>query len=117
MTYTGLVATTTGLLPPLDIEMEARHPFNVVEGVDLAAAKEAAMKDSFFQELITDEPNRLVVLNAGDHGGYTFWINKTLGDQTLTLTNDKRGWAVQTPEYLAWTLKMANTLRLDDSTK
>jgi hypothetical protein len=85
----------------------------VIEALDLAAAKQEAMKKKGFKEVVTDGDTRLVVLNdSSGSDEYTFWINKQLGDQTFTLTTDGRGWVPGTSEHLNWAMKIADSVRL-----
>ena len=89
----------------------------VVEQVDLAAAKTEATKKDTFKEIVTDEPNRLVILvDSYGTDEYLFWINKTLGTKDFTFTNEGRGWTPSTKIQLDWALKMADSIRLDEET-
>ena len=87
----------------------------VIEQVDLATAKSDVMAKEGFKKIVTDEPDRLVVL-VDSYGTeeYQFWINKTLGEVEFTFTNEGRGWTPSTEFQLEWALKMADSIRLND---
>ena len=101
------------------VDLQIAYPYvvqiKVVEQLDLAAAKAEVSKKDSFKEIVTDEPNRLVVLvDSYGTDEYQFWINKTLGTTDFTFTNYERGWTPSTTSQLDWALKMADSIRLDE---
>ena len=101
------------------VDIQIDYPYvisiKILEQVDLATAKAEVMASEEFRKLVTDEPDRLVVLvDSYGTDEYQFWINKTLDEVEFTFTNEGRGWTPSTEFQLEWALKMADSIRLND---
>lgn len=84
---------------------------------EMEKIKKDALADERYKETVTDEDDRLVVVrDSYGTDEFVFWINKTIDGEIFTLTTTKSGWAPKTQEHLDWAMKMADSLRLGETT-
>ena len=83
---------------------------------EMEKIKQEAKADERYKETVTDEDDRFVIVrDSYGTDEFVFWINKTIDGQLFTLTTTKSGWAPTSQDHLDWSMKMADSLRLDDT--